>query len=325
MSRLALLVPAYNAERVIGRLFDSIDAQTSPIDDVLVYDDASTDGTGAIARTRGAQVVRGEVNVGPSRGKNVLAATTSAEWVHFHDADDALHPEFVARARAWMRQDDADVVLFGTEDRDDRTGSALARREWNDADLQQDPVRCAIRDTITNCGIYRRERFLAAGGFNLDRAVQYNEDQAMHLRLALAGLRFRAEALAGVIIHQRPGSMSSGNRVACARAEIAVMGLAAAATGRTYAAEIGAKFWKLAGVAAGYGDWPSVRLCLDGAAAVGYRDPVDEHWLMRALARVHPLGAIAVREASIRTLKPRLRRSMPRATPESPAREAAAR
>ena len=52
MSRLALLVPARNAQELLPRLYASVDAQTVPFDEVLVYDDASTDRTGDVARAR---------------------------------------------------------------------------------------------------------------------------------------------------------------------------------------------------------------------------------------------------------------------------------
>jgi hypothetical protein len=320
MSGLALLVPARNAERLIGRLFDSVAAQTRPFDEIVVYDDASGDRTGDVARQFGARVVRGDRQVGPSAGKNCLAADTRCDWIHFHDADDALHPEFVARAHAWIARDDADVVLFGTEDRDDRTGRILALRTWDDDALRGDAVGCAIRETITNCAVYRRARFLDAGGFDLSPAVAYNEDQAMHLRLALAGLRFRAEPLPGVVIYQRDGSMSSAHRVECARAQVEVLAEAAARTGRTYVDDIGARLWRLAAASAGYSDWPAVRRALALARDIGYADPTEEHWAVRLAARVSPIGAVACRETSIRVFKPRLRRGMPSARTRSAAR-----
>src|SRR5262249_29138491 len=132
---LALSVPARNAAAHLPRLFDSVERQTRPFDEILVYDDASTDDTGRIARERGATVVRTDVNTGGSAGKNVLAERASSTWVHFHDADDALHPEFVERAHRWFDRDDADVVLFGTEDRHDVTGSVLLERRWSDEEL----------------------------------------------------------------------------------------------------------------------------------------------------------------------------------------------
>ena len=313
MMRLALIVPARNAESVIGRLLDSVAAQTVPFDEVIVYDDASTDWTAEIARSRGARVVRSDVNTGPSVGKNRLASETTCDWVHFHDADDALHPEFVARARTWMNSDAVDVVLFATEDRDDRFDRTLAVREWDDRQLGADPIGYAIRHTITNCGIYRRQAFLDAGGFNLDPAVAYNEDQAMHVNLALAGLRFRSDTLPGVIVYQRHGSMSSSNRIGCARAQIEVLAIAAARTGDRRADVIGARLWRLAGECAGYADWPSVYRALDLAAGLGYRDPHEEQWLIRLGAQLSPRAAVTLREALICIFKPHLRIRMPSA------------
>ena len=124
-------------------------------------------------------------------GKNILARTSTCDWIHFHDADDALGPEFVARARAWLARDEFDVLLMGTEDRDDRTGAHLAERRWDDSALVRDSVAYCIVNNVTNCGVYRRLAFLEAGGFDANDDTRYNEDQAMHLRLAIAGLRFQ--------------------------------------------------------------------------------------------------------------------------------------
>ena len=113
--RIALCVPAYNAARFLPRLFASVAEQTQPFDELWVYDDASSDDTADIAASLGARVVRGEHNIGCSGGKNRLLAETSADWVHFHDADDILHPEFVARAKQRLGSDSADVLLFDYE------------------------------------------------------------------------------------------------------------------------------------------------------------------------------------------------------------------
>ena len=97
-----------------------------------------------MARERSVQVVRSEACVGPSAGKNRLAEATSCEWVHFHDADDALAPEFVSRARQRMVEPDVEVVLFATEDREDGRGMSGLVRTWDDAALRRDPVEYAI-------------------------------------------------------------------------------------------------------------------------------------------------------------------------------------
>ncbi len=312
--RLALCIPARDAAAHLPRLLASVRGQDEPFDEVLLYDDASSDATGDIARAFGATVIRSDVNTGPSAGKNLLAARTSCEWIHFHDADEELGPEFVRRARSWMPRGDVDVVLFATEDRDDRTGRRLEGRRWDDDSLQADPVAYCLVHTITNCGIYRRAAFLEAGGFDVREETKYNEDQAMHLRLALAGLRFRADAYTGVIIHRRSDSMSAGHPIECARAQYHVLESAAARVGAQYPREIGARLWKLAGVCGTYRDWAYVRRCVELATHLGYVDPVEEDLAFRVLARIHPFAAVRLREALIRWLKPELRRRVPVAT-----------
>lgn len=308
---IALCIPAYNATGHLHRLMDSVAAQTEPFDEIFLYDDASTDGTADLARGYGVTVVRGETNVGASVGKNRLVERVQSAWVHFHDADDALGPEFVARARQAIAERAADVLLFGTEDRDDRTGASLLTHYWDRAAVEDDAVRYCISHTVTNCGVYQRAPFVAAGGFDVDAATKYNEDQAMHVRLALSGLRFTAVDYVGYIVYRRSGSMSSGNQIACARAQFEVLSRAAAATGSRYDAEIGVRLWRLAGVLGAFGDWAYVRRCLDLAGALGYTDPRGEHPVMRLLARVSPFGAVRAREALIRAVKPHLRRDAP--------------
>ena len=310
MNRLALLIPARNAEAVLPRLFESA-RQGAPFDEVLVFDDASTDNTSGVARRYGARVVRSDINVGPAFGKNELVQQTTCEWVHFHDADDELAPGFVDRAKRWMDAAACDVVLFGTEDRDDATGRSLGRTGWDDAALAADPVRYNITHTVTNCGVYRRTAFIRAGGFETDPATQYNEDQAMHLRLALAGLQFRAEPHVGVVINRRMGSMSSGRPIECARAQAEVLARVAAATGTRYRDELGARLWRLAGVCGGFKDWTSVDRCIEIASSVGYGNPRDEHWLVRAMAAFDPATAVRARELFIRAVKPSLRAGQP--------------
>src|SRR5690242_6343139 len=102
--RLALLIPAYNAAQYLPRLLDSAARQTQSFDEIWVYDDCSTDNTAVVAERHGARVVRGDSNRGCSHGKNRLATETKCEWIHFHDADDELLPNFVVRARTWMTE-----------------------------------------------------------------------------------------------------------------------------------------------------------------------------------------------------------------------------
>jgi glycosyltransferase involved in cell wall biosynthesis len=310
---LALCIPAYNAAAYLPRLLKSAAAQTVPFDEILVYDDCSTDGTSAVAEAHSATVIRGEVNVGCSAGKNRLAEVTTCEWVHFHDADDELYPNFVETARAWMEQDGLpDVVLFAYEYRDNETNELLSVTTFDDEALRRDPVEYTIRQQINPfCGLYRREAFLRAGGYDLDPEVLYNEDVAMHCQLARAGLRFAADPTVTVINYRIGNSMSQGNLDKCLRAHVRVMEKAAELSGPAYYEVAAQKLWSAAGAAGSILEWETAERAARSARRFGLPTPPHSGRAFQLLAAVHPPLALRVREHAIRLFRPHLRASSP--------------
>lgn len=310
---LALCIPAHNEATVLPRLLESAQRQTVPFDEIWVYDDCSTDNTGEIARQFRAKVIRGEVNRGCSYGKNVLAQQTACKWIHFHDADDALYPNFVEQAHQWMWLEQApDVVLFSYEARDCDTDEQVGLRVFDDLELRRDPVAYTLREQINPfCGLYRRDAFLKAGGYDLDPLVLYNEDVAMHCQLARAGLSFAADPTVTVINYYRPNSMSRANQPKCSRAQFHVMRKAAEALAGGYSEEISQKLWAIAGVSASYLDWQNADDCIALALKLTGKIPQQSSHLFKFLCQLNPYLGIRIRELIIRTLKPSLRKGYP--------------
>ncbi|MFT3782014.1 MAG: glycosyltransferase family A protein [Nibricoccus sp.] len=311
MATLALCIPAYNAAGFLGRLLKSARLQTVPFDEILVYDDASSDNTADLARQLGAVVVRGEINKGCSHGKNVLAARSVCDWLHFHDADDALEPIFVESARRWMTKNNPpDVVFFSYHSVEDGTGRWLADRVFDGNALRTDPIAYCLAEQINPfCGIYRREAFLRVGGWDEDLRVLQSEDQAGHLRMALAGLKFDADPAFTVTNFVRAGSMTTSNIPGAQRSTYHVLAKGAEATPRDYHEIIARRLWITAGFSAAYKDWENA----DRAAALARR--IAPHMrapggvLMRLCARRFPRSTLRVREFLIRLLRPHERAS----------------
>ena len=154
----------------------------------------------------------------------LLAVRTRADWLHFHDADDELYPNFVALAHRWMDDARFDVVLFPYEERHDATRERIGFRFFDPVDVLRDARSYSIREQINPfCGLYRREAYLRAGGYDEDPLVLFNEDVAMHIRLAFSGLSFAAESEISVINHRRLNSMSAANRLKCLQSHYHVM------------------------------------------------------------------------------------------------------
>jgi len=95
---ITVVIPAHNAADTIGTALDSVTAQTFREWEVIVADDASTDGTVKVAeeclQVSGFrfQVFRLPFNSGPAAARNRGVAEAKGEWIAFLDADDIWLP-----------------------------------------------------------------------------------------------------------------------------------------------------------------------------------------------------------------------------------------
>jgi len=112
---VSAVIPAHNSARFIQHAIESALAQTLPVREVLVVDDATTDETPAImARLKGpiqyTQRARGTI----ASARNHAIRQARGEWIGFLDSDDAWLPRKVERvAEVVDRCPDAVAVLTG--------------------------------------------------------------------------------------------------------------------------------------------------------------------------------------------------------------------
>lgn len=93
---VTVMIPAYNEEPVIADTVKSVQAQTYPISRIIVVDDCSTDKTGQIARSLGAEVIQTPKNTGTkSMAQNFALAFVETEVVVTVDADTVLDPRAI--------------------------------------------------------------------------------------------------------------------------------------------------------------------------------------------------------------------------------------
>lgn len=93
-----MVVPLYNGSPTIRRCLDSVLRQTWADFEVVVVDDGSTDGGGAVACQTGDARVRvaGQPNRGVAAARNRGIAEARAPLIAFLDADDEWEPGFLA-------------------------------------------------------------------------------------------------------------------------------------------------------------------------------------------------------------------------------------
>ena len=93
MSRVSIIIPAYNAAEFVREAVDSALAQTHPDVEVIVVDDSSTDHTPQVLAGYGNRIrVHRQPNGGVSSARNTGARLATGDWVAFLDADDVWAP-----------------------------------------------------------------------------------------------------------------------------------------------------------------------------------------------------------------------------------------
>lgn len=188
---LAVVVPAHQAAAEVGACLAGLLAAGFQPGEVLVVDDGSTDGTGAVARAASVHVLRHDIPLRPARARNAGVAATTSDVVVFVDADVVVHPDTRARIEAFFRDHPHHVALFGSYDDAPASARPVSRyrnllHHWVH---QHAPAEA---DTFwTGLGAVRRDAFEAVGG--LDPAWESIEDVELGTRLVAAGGRVRLD------------------------------------------------------------------------------------------------------------------------------------
>src|SRR3954452_2645262 len=197
---VTVVVPAWNGERWLPGLFDSLAAQTQQPAEVIVVDNGSTDGTLAwLAREapQGRVLAQGgNTGFAMAANRGLLAAGT--EVVALMNTDVVLTPDWIEimAARLAAEQGCASVackmVRLGSENVLDDCGDVLRRDgvcEQRGHGRRDDGRWDAPGEVFGACAgaaLYRRSAVREAGGFD-ERFFSYLEDVDLALRLQLAG------------------------------------------------------------------------------------------------------------------------------------------
>lgn len=101
---ISIIVPVYNVEVYLRQCLDSILSQTFTAWELILVDDGSPDGSGAICDEYAASDHRIRVfhipNGGVSNARNVGMKAAKGDWITFIDSDDWVDPDFVEKLYA---------------------------------------------------------------------------------------------------------------------------------------------------------------------------------------------------------------------------------
>jgi glycosyltransferase involved in cell wall biosynthesis len=182
MKKLSLIIPAHNESRLLPRLLDTVDVARerylggSDAIEVIVADNASTDGTGELAASRGCVVEPVERRL-IAAARNGGARIAQGEILCFVDADTRIDPETFNAISAAL--DRSDVVAGSTGGRLERWSVGIALTY---AALFPMLYLANVDTGVVFC---RRADFEAIGGYDENRPI--GEDVAFLMVLRKLG------------------------------------------------------------------------------------------------------------------------------------------
>jgi glycosyltransferase involved in cell wall biosynthesis len=212
--RVSVVIPAYNADPLLAETLASIEAQTYNDWEVIVADDASTDGTAGVVESFGGRfrLVRSEVNEGPAGARNRALAAARGELVAFLDADDLWLPAYLERTVRLYDESCAqgmsvgivscDAMLLGPEGHHERT-----YMELNGFPCPVTVAAMLVKNVVPPCALTRRSLVDEVGGFCLE--LFGTEDYDLWLRIMEAGHEVISTPEPLVVYRIRPGSVST--------------------------------------------------------------------------------------------------------------------
>lgn len=112
MTSITAIIPTYNRAALLKETLQSLAAQTRPIDEILVWDDGSTDDTEAVVRAaQGPIRYFRTANSGKSRALNAALQEAKGDLIWICDDDDLALPHAAERLSGMLANaPDVDVA-----------------------------------------------------------------------------------------------------------------------------------------------------------------------------------------------------------------------
>jgi CDP-glycerol glycerophosphotransferase len=192
---VSVVVPVYDVEAYLPAALDSVLAQTHQNLEVVVVDDGSTDGSGAVADEYAARDSRVKVvhteNHGLGAARNEGRRHASGDLLAFADSDDVVPPEAYAVLLRQLQRTGADFVT-GSVARWD--GETLAELPWmrrlhktrEAVSIERHPE--ILGDVFAWNKLFRRS-FWDDAGLSWPEGIRY-EDQPTTTRAYIQARRF---------------------------------------------------------------------------------------------------------------------------------------
>lgn len=190
--RVTVVIPVFNGAEHLVECVESVLAQHSPVHEVIIANDGSTDATPTLAdelarRDPRVRNLRLPHHGRPGPARNLGAAAGTGEWLAFLDADDVWLPHKLDVQLAALRSDPSLIAVGGIARYLGRRGPmrGVFGRTPDEATWAEVRAGRAMPFHVSSTIVVRRTAFDTIGGF--DERLPAAEDFALIARLAAIG------------------------------------------------------------------------------------------------------------------------------------------
>lgn len=231
MSKVSVIIPNYNGIDYIENCIESLNNQTYKDFNIIVIDNASSDGSDKIVEDKYKDVIfkRLSDNFGFSRAVNEgLLLSKDAQYVILLNADTTVEKEFVEELVKAIEKDEkifsvaSKMLQMSRPDRYDGAGDLYCALGWayargKDKKIGKYEKECEVFSACAGAAIYRRDLFEVIGYFD-EFHFAYLEDVDIGYRAKIMGYKNMYTPKA-VVYHA--GSASTGSRYNAFKVRIA--------------------------------------------------------------------------------------------------------
>jgi len=187
--RVSVVITVYNYAPLVGAAIDSVAASEFADYELVIVDDASTDGSGdairaALARAPwvSATLITRPYNEGLARARNLGAQAAAGELLFVLDADNAIYPHALGRLAQALEETPTAAFAYGIIEQFNVDGPAslMSYLGW-------DAQRLRYGNFVDAMAMVRRSALLEVGGYVTDPRLYGWEDFALWCTFADRG------------------------------------------------------------------------------------------------------------------------------------------
>ncbi|WP_049945091.1 glycosyltransferase [Butyrivibrio sp. AC2005] len=215
--KVSIVMPVYNAERYIASTIENLLAQSLKEIEIICVNDGSTDSTCDILKKYadlGKIMLMSQLHSNAGEARNLGLAYAKGEYVSFLDADDYFENEMLLLAYNEAIMTDADVVIFRSDQYDEKKGD-IRSATWT-IDARNIPIRkvfngSTVKDLFLSFADWPWDKLFkrtTIEKLNLSFQSQPCVNDSYFVKSFLAGAE-RIICLDDVLVHKRVNNKNS--------------------------------------------------------------------------------------------------------------------